>query len=102
MFEAVRPGFAANELPDVRIEIAEFFLDFEKSAGILNGSVYFEFIANNPLIIQEFLNFGFIVCSYFFGIEIIKSFALMFSLSKNRYPTHSSLRTFKDEHFKRL
>ena len=51
---------------------------------------------------EEFLNFVFIVSGYFFWIEIIKSFAVIFSLSKNGYPTQSSLRAFKDEHFKQL
>src|SRR5258708_21398657 len=50
----------AGEAPDVRIERAEFFLNFEKGARVANSGIDFQPVANDSGIAEQFADFLFV------------------------------------------
>src|SRR5439155_4990056 len=89
-----------HKSPDVLIESAELFLHLEESTSILNRGRNLQSIANNSCIVQQLRSFSLIVFRYLRRVEVIESAAIIVSLSQNRLPTQTCLRTFQDQKFK--
>jgi hypothetical protein len=54
--EAVLDCFSAHEAPDVRVEVAEFFLDFEEPCGVVYGRGDFALVMDYPRHFHQSFN----------------------------------------------
>src|SRR5882762_3420406 len=93
-FPGVLFRLAANEAPDVRVKGAEFFLNFQEGAGVTDGGVDFEAVANDSGVAEQFADLLFVVARDFLRIESIKYFAIPRALLQDCVPTQSRLRAF--------
>src|SRR6266700_2236127 len=89
-----------DESPDIIIKTSEFFLDRQKSPGVLNRSRDLQTVANNAFVLKQPGNFPLVVFRDSCRIEFIKSAAVVFTLSQDRLPTQSRLRAFQNQEFK--
>ena len=95
-------GFVTGELPDVFIKSSKLFLDFKKTLSVIDGAVNFELISNDTCIIQELLNFRFLILRDFDIIKIVKSFSEIFSFIQDGTPAQSGLKSIEQNKFKML
>ena len=95
-------GRAADELPDVAGEAAALFLHLEKSAGIADGRLDFQAIADDSGIGEKRLNFGAVVAGDLFWIEIVEGGTKSFALAKDDLPAQPGLRGVQNEKLEEL
>ena len=93
-FPSVLFGLAADEAPDVGVEGAEFFLNFQEGAGVTDGGVDFEAVADDSGVAKQFANLLFVVARHFLRVESVKHFAISRAFLQDRVPTQSRLRAF--------
>ena len=78
--EVIVPRTVTRELPDVFVEAAEFFLDFQECLSVFDRTVNLQAIADDAGVLQEFFEFGGFVARDFLGVEIIEDFFEMRAL----------------------
>src|SRR5271169_6204256 len=90
---------SADELPNVSIEAAEFLLNHEEGAGILDGRANFEPVANDPGIFQQRCNLRFVESGDFARIEAVESGSIGGSFFQNGNPAQTRLSAFQYQEF---
>ena len=85
-FELMDDRFASAELPEEVVEGSEFFLHFYGGAGVRDGELHFEAVADNAGVIKEFLYFGWSVAGDFLDIEIVEGGTIVFALFEDGGP----------------
>src|SRR5260370_11454103 len=93
-FQGVLFGLTADEAPNVGVEGAELFLHFEESAGVADGGVDFQAVADDSGVAEQFANFLFVVARDFLRIEPVKHFAIPRALLQDPVPPQPRLRSF--------
>lgn len=88
---------AANEAPDVFVERAEFFLYFQKGAGIGDRSVHFEAIPDDAGIEEQLLYPLLGKPGDLLGIELGERLAIGLAFAVDGDPTQPCLGTFERE-----
>src|SRR5262249_49019488 len=86
---------AADKLPDVAIETAEFFLDFEKSLGIRDRGLDLQPVAYDAGIVHQSLDLVGFEARDFLRVKAAECFAISLALVEDRGPAQTSLRAFK-------
>src|ERR1700722_20417330 len=87
---------SADELPDVAIEAAKFFLYFKKRLGIRDRGCNFQLGANDSRVSHQRPNFLAVITRNFRRIEAVKCAAVVLALIENRLPAQARLRAFQD------
>jgi len=90
-FPPVADWNSIDELPDVSVERAEFLLDFEHGTGVGHGSFNFEPVANDAGIVEQRINFAFVITSDLNRIEVVKCLAIIFTFIQDGLPAQSGL-----------
>src|ERR1700722_9322888 len=91
--------FPAGELPDVRIEAAEFTLHFQKGLRVRNRGSNLQAISNDARIGEQCSHFSGVVPGNFGSVESIEHLAVALALPQDRLPTESRLRALKNQEF---
>ena len=103
MLGGAMPGIlerlAGDELPDVAVEGAEFFLDGEEGLGVGNGGGDFEAVADDAGIAKEFAGLAAAVAGDFAGVEMVEGGAIVFALVEDGFPAQAGLGALEDEEF---
>ena len=74
--------------------------DLEDTVGVVNDGVNFGFVADDPRIGEQFLNFRIVVAGNQFDIKIIKRLTEIFPFTQDGIPTQSSLHPIQCQEFK--
>src|SRR5438445_404329 len=96
-FPGVVDWFAADELPDVSIETAKFFLDRQKSVRVLDCRSDFQAVSNYARISQKFLDFASVILCNLVRIKVVEGATEIRSLFEDNRPTQTRLCTLQDE-----
>src|ERR1700722_9017571 len=91
---------SADELPDVAIEAAKFFLYFKKRLGIRDRGCNFQLVANDSRVSHQRPNFLAVITRNFRRIEAVKCAAVVLALIENRFPTQTGLSTLQNQKLK--
>ena len=89
-----------DELPYIRIERPELFLNVEELSRVGNCRKYFEAVSDNSGITEELGYTPFGVLRYLAGIKLIESFSVMLPFAEHGVPAKSRLRGFQCQEFK--
>ena len=89
----------AGELPDVRVEAAEFALHRKKRPRVRNGGGDFQPVANDARIGEQGAHFLRVVLRDFRGVEAVEDFAVALALPQDRFPAEPRLRALEDQEF---
>ena len=76
---AIVDSYSTGESPQVCIQSTKIVLDFEDTVGIVYDGVDFGFIADDPRVSEQFLNFCIVVVGNQLDIKIIKRLAEILS-----------------------
>src|SRR5579872_721374 len=93
----VHSRLASDELPDVGIEAAEFFLHAKERLRILNCGCNLEFVANDARVAQQLLHLAPVIERNASRIESIERLAIVAALVEDRIPAQSGLSAFENE-----
>ncbi len=99
-FPGVLFGPTADEAPNVGVKGPKFFLNFQEGAGIADGGVDFQAIADDSGVAEQFVGFLFVVACHLGGIKSVKYFAIPRAFSQDRVPAQSRLRAFQYQELK--
>src|SRR5207253_7993433 len=95
-FAVMDVRLADDELPDILIERFELLLYFQELPGIGDCAAYFEPVANDTGIAQQFRHAFLGEPRDFLDIEIHKRTPVPFAPQQNRLPTQPGLRASAD------
>jgi len=99
-FPSVSDRFVIDELPDVKVETAEFLLNVEKGPCIGDHRGDFKPVANDAPVLQKLVDFFFAVPRYAEWIESIQGVAEVFAFFQDGHPTQTGLGTFENQQLK--
>jgi len=85
------------ELPDILIESAEFLLNSQKSAGVVDSGLYLKPVADNAGVVHQTFKLALVEFGDLGGIEIGERLAEVLALVEYRGPGQSSLEAI--EHY---
>src|SRR5438445_12058006 len=88
----ILPGASVHKSPDVGIKRSELFLYFEESAGVADGGVDFQAVADNSSVAKQFANLLLVVTRHFLWIEAVEHFPVSRTLLQDGVPTQTRLR----------
>src|ERR1051326_613367 len=89
--ESIDDWFAADKLPQVTIERAELLLSGEKTTGVDDGGVDFEFVSNDAGVFEQTRNVPLGVTGNFLRIEAVECLTIVLSLQQYRTPAQARL-----------
>ena len=101
-FPAIANRSSVDELPDIRVERAEFLLDFKHGTCVGHGSFDFETVANNAGIFQKGFDFTFVVTRNFGRLEIIECLAVVLTFVQDGLPAQPRLGVIEHEQLEQL
>ena len=84
-----------HEWPNVFVETSKFFLHLEKSFGIVNSWIYFEFISDDTWVLKNFFNSGSREPAYLDGIKIRKRLSVALPFLQDCWPAQARLGAFQ-------
>ena len=90
------------ERPEVGVESAELFLDFQYDVRVFDGGVYFEFVADDARIFEQFGDFFGSVVGNLFDIEVIECYPVRGSPFEDGLPAEACLCAFEGEEFEQV
>jgi len=96
---AVLSGPAADELPDVAVEVAELALNRKERPGIGDRGLELEAVAHHARIAHERPQFARAEAGDLRGVESREPAAVVLALLQYRVPGEACLRAFEDEEF---
>src|SRR5262245_61552986 len=88
---------AADELPDVRIEAAEFVLNRQKGIRVLHRALYFQPVAHDPWIRKQSFQSRRGESRHTRRVEIGERFTIRRTLVQNGFPTQTGLSALERE-----
>lgn len=71
-------------------------------AGVADGALYFQTVANNARVKQQLGFFGFAITRDFVGIKIIECGTIVFALTQHRDPRKPRLRALENQKLEQL
>src|SRR5579859_7355248 len=89
--------FAADKLPDVRIEGTEFLLNSQKCPGVGDGGGDLEPVADDAGIGEQALDVTCGKARHFLGNKAGKGAAVVFALVEDSFPAQAGLRAFENK-----
>src|SRR5258708_28672639 len=101
-FPGVLSGPAADEAPDVGIKSAELLLDFKEGAGVTDGGVDFQAVADDSGGSEQSANLLFVGAGHFLLGKSVQHFTIARAVSLCRFPSPTLLVAFVDHELNTL
>src|SRR5579864_6136164 len=90
-FPAVELGLSAHEIPTVRVEVTELFLNFEKCPCVVHGGFDLHPVTDDLWISHKCLDLSFGIARDFLGIKFVERATITFPLLQHERPVQSCL-----------
>ena len=101
-FPVVADRRSINKLPEIGIERSEFLLDFKHGAGVGHGGLNFEPVADDAGILEQRVDFTFVVTGDFSRIEVVERLAIILPFVQDRLPAQARLGDVEHQKFEQL
>src|SRR6516165_10253990 len=88
---------AANELPEISVEAAEFVLHSQHGTGVLHGGIDLQAIANNAGVGEKLPHLALSIPRDCRSIKVVKGSPVVVPLLENSLPAQACLGAFQDE-----
>jgi len=97
---AILDGRPSGEPPKIGIQRTEFLLYLEDTVGVIDDGTNFGFVAHDPGIGEQFLDFQIVVLGNQVNIKIIESLSKILPFTQDHIPTQTCLHPVQRQKFK--
>ncbi len=95
-------GLAVGETPDVFVETPHLTLDGNEDLGIADGSLDFQFVADDACVLAKFRLLLLVISGDGLIVEAVECSAESFSLVEHALPRQSCLKGFEQQHLEKF
>lgn len=99
MLPPIDDWLISDKLPNIGVETPKFLLHLQKSFSVMDGGIYFEFIANNFRGLDQPIEILIRILGDHFGIKVRKGLLIPLPSFQNDCPTKPGLCAFQHQKF---